>query len=265
MTSQPDVLDDIMQFLEGQNAVVGDGMVKEAHHVNCAGDTHIARQRGIKGHVCGPSIPCPLKVLRRFEAAAPSLSERSCLRTSWAALRESGCSTFSCFCEDGLDALTVLVGAIDVEIEVVVVERRESPTESGLNMSRREGDQQQQRANSAQQTLDSELVVVVVVADAVHANLSSVLYDISRLLNTQLDKETLATCVGMIESGVNPEALAVSPCRVLLAVDHADDESGGRPGTQTGKCSAPALRIFLSCLVLAVAHDDDDRRRCAVE
>jgi mitotic-spindle organizing protein 1 len=35
------------------------------------------------------------------------------------------------------------------------------------------------------------------------------LYEISQLLNTQLDKETLATCVGMIESGVNPEALAV--------------------------------------------------------
>jgi hypothetical protein len=35
------------------------------------------------------------------------------------------------------------------------------------------------------------------------------LFDISQLLNTQLDKETLATCVGMIESGVNPEALAV--------------------------------------------------------
>ena len=36
-----------------------------------------------------------------------------------------------------------------------------------------------------------------------------VLYDISQLLNTQLDRETLATCVSMIESGVNPEALAV--------------------------------------------------------
>lgn len=32
----------------------------------------------------------------------------------------------------------------------------------------------------------------------------------SQLLNTQLDKETLTTCVRMIESGVNPEALAVS-------------------------------------------------------
>ncbi|EIW58604.1 uncharacterized protein TRAVEDRAFT_47747 [Trametes versicolor FP-101664 SS1] len=34
------------------------------------------------------------------------------------------------------------------------------------------------------------------------------LHDISQLLNTGLDKETLATCVGLIESGVNPEALA---------------------------------------------------------
>jgi hypothetical protein len=31
----------------------------------------------------------------------------------------------------------------------------------------------------------------------------------SQLLGTQLNKETLATCIGMIESGVNPEALAV--------------------------------------------------------
>lgn len=38
----------------------------------------------------------------------------------------------------------------------------------------------------------------------------AVLYDMAQLLNTGLDKETLATCVGMIESGVNPEALAVS-------------------------------------------------------
>ncbi|CAL1714636.1 unnamed protein product [Somion occarium] len=45
------------------------------------------------------------------------------------------------------------------------------------------------RISSAQQTLD-------------------VLHDISQLLNTQLDKETLATCISMIESGVNPEALA---------------------------------------------------------
>ncbi|KAJ7449644.1 mitotic-spindle organizing gamma-tubulin ring associated-domain-containing protein [Mycena latifolia] len=45
------------------------------------------------------------------------------------------------------------------------------------------------RIASAQQTLD-------------------ILHEMSQLLNTQLDKETLTTCVRMIESGVNPEALA---------------------------------------------------------
>lgn len=52
-------------------------------------------------------------------------------------------------------------------------------------MSTRETD----RITSAQQTLD-------------------ILFDMSQLLNTQLDKESLATCIGMIESGANPEALA---------------------------------------------------------
>jgi Mitotic-spindle organizing gamma-tubulin ring associated len=44
-----------------------------------------------------------------------------------------------------------------------------------------------------------------------NVNPESVLYELSQLLNTQLDKETLATCVGMIENGVNPDALAVRP------------------------------------------------------
>ncbi|KAL1710897.1 mitotic-spindle organizing gamma-tubulin ring associated-domain-containing protein, partial [Schizophyllum commune] len=34
------------------------------------------------------------------------------------------------------------------------------------------------------------------------------LHELSQLLNTQLDKETLATCVQLIESGASPEALA---------------------------------------------------------
>ncbi|KNZ74659.1 Mitotic-spindle organizing protein 1 [Termitomyces sp. J132] len=54
-------------------------------------------------------------------------------------------------------------------------------------MSTRESD----RISSAQRTLD-------------------ILFEMSQLLNTQLDKETLATCVGMIEGGANAEALAVS-------------------------------------------------------
>ncbi|KAK0218136.1 mitotic-spindle organizing gamma-tubulin ring associated-domain-containing protein [Armillaria fumosa] len=52
-------------------------------------------------------------------------------------------------------------------------------------MSSREAE----RISSAQQTLD-------------------ILHEISQLLNTRLDRETLTTCVRMIESGVNPEALA---------------------------------------------------------
>ncbi|RDB23403.1 Mitotic-spindle organizing protein 1 [Hypsizygus marmoreus] len=52
-------------------------------------------------------------------------------------------------------------------------------------MSTRESD----HISSAQQTLE-------------------ILFEMSELLNTQLDRETLATCVGMIEHGANPEALA---------------------------------------------------------
>jgi len=66
---------------------------------------------------------------------------------------------------------------------------------------------------SAQQTLD-------------------ILYDISQLLGTQLDKETLATCIGMIESGVNPEALAAviqELRREGAAIAAAADASGSRP------------------------------------
>ena len=42
----------------------------------------------------------------------------------------------------------------------------------------------------------------------------------SQLLHTQLDKQTLALCVTMLENGVNPEALAVrlSPCRAFAVV-----------------------------------------------
>ncbi|KAI8899310.1 mitotic-spindle organizing gamma-tubulin ring associated-domain-containing protein [Globomyces pollinis-pini] len=34
------------------------------------------------------------------------------------------------------------------------------------------------------------------------------LYELSMILNTGLDKQTLAYCVSMIEAGVNPESLA---------------------------------------------------------
>ncbi|TPX64628.1 hypothetical protein SpCBS45565_g05762 [Spizellomyces sp. 'palustris'] len=35
-----------------------------------------------------------------------------------------------------------------------------------------------------------------------------ILHEISRILNTGLDRETLSLCVSLCESGVNPEALA---------------------------------------------------------
>ncbi|KAI0923766.1 hypothetical protein AcV5_009229 [Taiwanofungus camphoratus] len=75
-------------------------------------------------------------------------------------------------------------------------------------MSGRESD----RINSAQQTLDT-------------------LYEISQLLNTQLDKETLATCVGMIESGVNPEALAA----VIQELRRESQASNAQPTTANGR------------------------------
>jgi mitotic-spindle organizing protein 1 len=70
-------------------------------------------------------------------------------------------------------------------------------------MSTRESE----RNSSAQQTLDSRPKFLFVCYPL--KIFPVVLYDISQLLNTQLDKATLATCVGMVENGVNPEALAV--------------------------------------------------------
>ncbi|ELU12816.1 hypothetical protein CAPTEDRAFT_88360, partial [Capitella teleta] len=37
----------------------------------------------------------------------------------------------------------------------------------------------------------------------------SVLMEMSRLLNTGLDRETLTTCVRLCKEGINPEALAL--------------------------------------------------------
>ena len=36
----------------------------------------------------------------------------------------------------------------------------------------------------------------------------SLLHEISLILNSGLDKETLAVCISLLETGVNPEALA---------------------------------------------------------
>ena len=62
-------------------------------------------------------------------------------------------------------------------------------------------------SSSAKEALDSAKTSLS--SNIVHWFTFLVLYDVSQLLNTQLDKETLALCIAMIESGVNPEALAV--------------------------------------------------------
>lgn len=68
--------------------------------------------------------------------------------------------------------------------------------------------------SAAQQTLDSELGRSRQVTALKKPDYDLVLYDLSQLLNTQLDREQLATCVAMIENGVNPEALAVCTANV---------------------------------------------------
>ncbi|KTW32615.1 uncharacterized protein T551_00100 [Pneumocystis jirovecii RU7] len=42
-----------------------------------------------------------------------------------------------------------------------------------------------------------------------------ILYEISLLLNTGLDKNTLSLCVSLCENGVNPESLAVRIAKVV--------------------------------------------------
>ncbi|KAI9104460.1 mitotic-spindle organizing protein 1 [Phlyctochytrium arcticum] len=54
----------------------------------------------------------------------------------------------------------------------------------------------------------------------------SVLHEISTLLNTGLDRESLALCVSLCESGVNPEALA--------AVIRELKREGSKTSTQGG-------------------------------
>ena len=76
------------------------------------------------------------------------------------------------------------------------------------------------RISSAQETLDSKILFSFCsVGGWVVDGFVVVLHDISQLLNTKLDKETLATCVGMIESGVNPEALAVRAFSLIKPLD----------------------------------------------
>jgi hypothetical protein len=46
-----------------------------------------------------------------------------------------------------------------------------------------------------------------------------VLHEISSILNTGLDKQTLSLCVSLCENGVNPEALAVRSLHIEEFID----------------------------------------------
>lgn len=63
-----------------------------------------------------------------------------------------------------------------------------------------------------------------------------VLFDISQILHTGLDRETLEVLVGLTENGVNPEALATvvkELRREGAALRAAEAETDAPPSTQT--------------------------------
>jgi Mitotic-spindle organizing gamma-tubulin ring associated len=86
-----------------------------------------------------------------------------------------------------------------------------------------------------------------------------VLHDISQLLNTQLDRETLATCVSMIESGVNPEALAVRlhalACIHPATDRYVDRDKGAKERKRESQCDTFTRVVSLDRLGIATAQE----------
>lgn len=69
-------------------------------------------------------------------------------------------------------------------------------------------------SKGSKQTAARETIESILIRH--HLN-NTVLHEISTLLNTGLDRQTLSLCVSLCENGVNPEALAVhSPVFVKL-------------------------------------------------
>ncbi|KAK0252360.1 hypothetical protein LTR35_016946 [Friedmanniomyces endolithicus] len=54
-----------------------------------------------------------------------------------------------------------------------------------------------------------------------------ILHEISTLLNTNLDRQSLSYCVSLIENGVNPEALAKLIKELRVQNARYEAESGG--------------------------------------
>jgi hypothetical protein len=72
------------------------------------------------------------------------------------------------------------------------------------------------RSTEVRETLDSRLISNLTCPDHSITNINQVLSEIATILNTGLDRETVALCISLCERGVNPEALAVSYSQSLL-------------------------------------------------
>ncbi|KAE8906118.1 hypothetical protein PF005_g6708 [Phytophthora fragariae] len=71
---------------------------------------------------------------------------------------------------------------------------------------------------------------------ASRAEVMETVYELSRLLNTGLDRDTLAILMALIQKGVNPEALAavVKDLRKDAAEQHQQQTEAPRERTFTG-------------------------------
>eukprot|EP00053_Salpingoeca_punica_P020867 m.212413 g.212413 ORF g.212413 m.212413 type:complete len:74 (+) comp20340_c0_seq1:105-326(+) len=58
-----------------------------------------------------------------------------------------------------------------------------------------------------------------------------VLFEISQILNTGLDRETLSICTSLCEAGVNPEALAAVVKELRREAQSLKTKPSGAPGS----------------------------------
>jgi len=85
----------------------------------------------------------------------------------------------------------------------------------------------------------------------------AVCYELSRLLDTGLDRDTLALLVGLLESGIHPEALAA----VVLELRREAAELKARPGRASETLSPLLTRAPRRPLLLRAAASSARRRR----
>ncbi|KAF4790674.1 Mitotic-spindle organizing protein 1 [Turdus rufiventris] len=71
-----------------------------------------------------------------------------------------------------------------------------------------------------------------------------VLFEISRILNTGLDMETLSICVRLCEQGINPEALSSVIKELRKATEALKSVERGKLSVERGKEST---KVILNC------------------